>query len=54
MRKKWNILREVVNRVLDDLQRLYVHAQNQALKKWFDEVIESEKVVEVKRNMKQI
>jgi len=51
---KWNNLRKVVNRVLDDLQRLFMQAHNQALKKWFDEVIESMKALELKRNLKQI
>ena len=51
---KWNNLRVVVNRVFNDLQRLSVQAQNQALKKWFEEVIERMEAVEVKRNIKQL
>jgi len=51
---KWNNLREVLNKVLDDLHKLFVQALNQALKKWFDEVIEIMKVVEVKISMKQL
>jgi len=31
-----------------------VQAQNQALKKWFEEVIERMEAVEVKRNIKQL
>jgi len=50
---KWNNLKELVNRVFDDLQKLSIQAQNQSLKKWFDEVTASMEVVEVKRSMKQ-
>jgi len=41
-------LREVVDRVFCDLQRLLVEAQNQALNNWFKDVIRSVEVVEVR------
>jgi len=51
---KWNNLRELVNKVLDDFQSLYVQAQDQDLRNWFNEVAKSMKVVEVKRSIKQL
>jgi len=51
---KWNNVREVVNKVLNDLQSLFVQAQDKAMRKWFDEVGKSMADVEVKRTMKQL
>jgi len=47
---KWIALREVVDIVFCDLQRLSIEAQNQSLNKWFREVIRSMESVEVRRN----
>jgi hypothetical protein len=51
---KWNALKTVVDRVFSDPQRQSVEAQNQALTKWFKEVIKSMEAVEIKRNEKFI
>lgn len=48
---KWIALREVVDNVFCDLQRLSIKAQNQSLSKWFKEVIKSMEAVQVSRNI---
>lgn len=48
---KWISLREVVERVFNDLKILSVEAQNQSLNNWFKEVVRSMEVVEVRRNI---
>jgi len=38
---KWTDLRERVDKVFCDLQRLSIEAQNESLNNWFREVIQS-------------
>jgi len=51
---KWIALREVVDTVLCDLQRLSIEAQNQSLNNWFKEVIRSMEAMEFRRNISYI
>lgn len=48
---KWTALKERVDTVMCDLQRLSIEAQNQSLNNWFKEVIKSMEAVEVRRNI---
>jgi len=48
--EKWIAPKEVIDRVLCDLQRLSVEAHNQSLNKWFKDVINSMEAVQVNRN----
>ena len=50
---KWNNLKELVNKTLDDLETIYIEAQEQALRKWFDEVAKSMETVEFRRSVKK-
>ena len=51
---KWNNLRELVNKTIDDLQTFSIQAQEQALRNWFNKVVKGMKVVELKRSIKQL
>jgi len=44
----------IVNMTLYDLQTLYIQAQEQALKNWFDDVVKSMEAVDLKRSIKQL
>jgi len=47
---KWTALRERVDTVMCDLQRLSIKAQNHSLNNWFKEVVKSMEAVKVRRN----
>jgi hypothetical protein len=49
--EKWENLRNIVNRTLDDLQSVYVDAQKVALRSWFSEVCKNMKAVNLKTDI---
>jgi len=46
---KWTALRERVDTVMRELQKLSIEAHNQSLNNWFKEVVNSMKEVEVNK-----
>lgn len=43
-----------MNKTLDELQTLSIQAHEQALRNWFNEVVNTMEVVEFKRSIKQL